>query len=226
MVSKKRDGFSLFIVVLLLFLVSVYLTLMFQPLFNITVSSKEMEDNIKQTIIDRTGLERVYAKLEDNISFKGTLIYEDLEKDYTVSTVMQKMRKVQLHNRNSFNIHNATDIEMSFKYYRIEETEDSKYTIRIFYNDDIIKEYLYLTESTVLKIHTDFLYDKNSHETNYGKYSIELITDNCMVDTMVTYNELDYREILIEGDTIKAILVAENDISIGGLKQLYIKEGD
>jgi hypothetical protein len=76
-----------------------------------------MEDNIKQTIIDRTGLERVYAKLEDNISFKGTLIYEDLEKDYTVSTVMQKMRKVQLHNRNSFNIHNATDIERKIKNY-------------------------------------------------------------------------------------------------------------
>lgn len=199
------------------------------PMLNTTNSIKNAENNTEKYVSSIASKERLHSKLNENISYKGELRYDDIETAYNVNTKSEDYESKSLsfnESGGSLQINNETDINISISSSPKDSKLNHSYSISVEHDGvDIIGEGgKSLTGNNNIKIGKNYLYNEENDSTNYGIYNILVDSKNADVSITVTYNRLAKREIEVTGKDFKESIVIENEeINNLNVVSLYYK---
>jgi len=209
---NKKGAVTISIIVGVLILTLIVITTFMNPILNTSLNLKQSKEIIPDYIDNITGLERVYSILNENVSYKGSVEFPDIQKEYEVSDIDSVYEERVLDfssNLNTFFINNETDIEIQLKFTPYGPT--SSYDVRLVLNDEFeVKNEDDLSTNSVITVNKDFVYDKINNKTNYGEYKLLINANNAQVTATVTYDKLTFRELSLTGDNLEQTLVIDN----------------
>lgn len=234
MINNK--GFvTIYIAMGVLIATSVIIAISYFPIINTVSSLKVVEKSIEPYIEDKIGLERLYGKFYENISYNEVTSFPDIGKLYEVEEKELRFRNVELGlsgtGEISFEIINKTKILVDVDFEKDPDLlphEESYYIVDLLYEGTSILEEEYketFTTGITIEIPETFTYNEDNGVFNYGEYTLIIRVINGNVHADISYEEQAYREIdIIENESIKRTLVIENDTSIGGNIKRYLKK--
>lgn len=201
------------------------------PMLNTAKNVKNAEEDTLQYTKNIAAKERLFSKLNENVSYDGLLDYEDLGVKYNVEEINLINEPVSIFINGSggeFQIINATDVNISLSAVAINPEEEFSYSAELLYNDvnEPITKVENLTTSKNINIEKGFFYDKNSDKTKYGTYKLNLIGTNASVSAKVSYDRLEKREVnLTELDDKEIIenIIIEYDENVDRVSVYYNK---
>lgn len=209
------------ILIITLTITSMLLLIFYQPIFETSknvVKSSLISDKITK---DMNGKERLYSLLNKNISFEGTTLYPDLEKEYKVTTIDEDFEVKELHfnshELNNFFLNNETNIEIEVTVSPLDPLEPFSYGIELMLEEeDLLEETgLDLQADVDINIPANKIYNRETGETKYGEYVLNIPhADNCIVKAVVVYNKLYHREINVESEGFNENITINNDDKI------------
>jgi len=227
----KRKGFTNLIIVVGIMLFSMALISIFGfPLINSYFRTTKAINLVEPYVESMNGLERLYGKFYENISYNETTTYSDLNKIYTVIDKQLDNRPISLtvsgDSNTAFKILNKTDINITINYSPsagLLPGDPTYYNVEIFCAGTSIYNSTNISSGKSITIPSDFLYDKTTGISNYGEYKLIINSVNSDINTNIAYNEQSYRKIEITENTdIKRTLVIENNTSIDGTIKRYL----
>lgn len=223
-IINKRGFTSLFIIVGITVVVLAYLIASSFPTINTVKESKQLENSMELNLKNRIGLERIYSRLYENISYNEYVEYMDIDKKYRVEELVieHEVRELDVWSSSKtmfdIDINNKTWIDVDVTFTEYEDLEPGQwgyYNVYIKYSGAILVDDDF-TESTIASINDRDVYNETTGTFNYGEYHIELTPINGYIDAVVRYKEQMYREInLIENNNIVRKIVLEKDESGG-----------
>lgn len=209
---NKKGAVTISIIVGVLILTLIVITTFLNPILNTSLNLKQSKEIIPDYIDNITGLERVYSILNENVSYKGSVEFPDIQKKYEVSDIDSVYEERVLDfssNLNTFFINNETDIEIQLKFTPYGPT--SSYDVRLVLNDEFeVKSEDGLSTNAIININKEFVYDEINNKTNYGEYKLLINTHNAQVTATVVYNKLTFRELSLTGEDLEQTLVIDN----------------
>lgn len=227
----KRHGFiNLYLVVGVMLFSIIIIAIFGYPLVNSYFRATKAVNLIEPYVESRNGLERLYGKFFENISYNEITEYPDLHKNYQIIDKDIQMRDINLSLSGSgskiFKVLNKTDINIYINYYSTAiEDEPSYYNIKLLFGGNSIYENSNISTGKSITIPNKFLYDETIGNFNYGDYTLVISTVNANVNATISYEEQFYRKVdIIENDDIKRTLVIENNTSIDGTITRYLVE--
>lgn len=213
-------------------IVCIFIIAIFDIVIINSYSSVDSNFSLLQDFInDRSGLERLYGKFYNNISYSKDTYYEDLDKTYKIieDKVIYNdiVETLPYSGSTTFYINNKTDIIIDINYSRytdLEPGEPSYYTINLTCNNKVILNET-LSSGTIITIPSSLIYNEETEKYNYGEYILTLNGVNCNVSANINYKEQTYKKnIIIENDKITRTLILENDIKNKNTKIYFINE--
>lgn len=233
MIGNK--GFStIYVAVSVLLITAAIIAISYFPIINSASSIKASEKALEPYIEDKIGLERLYGKFYENISYNEVTSFPDIGKLYEVEEKELRFRNVELGlsgtGEISFEIINKTKILVDVDFEKDPDLlphEESYYIVDLLYEGTSILEEEYkeiFTTGITIEIPDTFTYNEETGVFNYGEYTLMVLVVNGSVQVDILYEEQTYREVeIIENETIKRTFVIENNISGGGGIKRYLK---
>lgn len=187
---------------------------------------------IEPYITTRNGLERLYSKFYNNMSYNEFTSFTDLNVAYQIKEVEVETRNININSSSdtvSFLVNNKTDIKIDLDYTDLTELPEqvSYYSIKLYYEDELLFNESGLSGDYLITIPSDIVYNDNFESSDYGQYrygQYKLIINsvNCSTSSNISYQEQSYREIeIIENDVLKRTLILKNNTSLDGDIQMY-----
>lgn len=233
MISNK--GFStIYVAMGVLLITAAIIAISYFPIINSASSIKASEKALESYIEDKIGLERLYGKFYENISYNEVISFPDIGKLYEIEEKELYFRDVELGlseaGEISFEIMNKTKVLVDVDFERDPDLlphEESYYIVDLLYEGTSILEEEYkepFITGITIEIPDTFTYNEGTGVFNYGEYTLMVSVINGSIQANIHYEEQAYREMeIIENETIKRTFVIENNTSGGGSIKRYLK---
>lgn len=181
-----------------------------------TIVTSESNKISKNMVSELNGKERIHALLYSNVSYEGEKSYGDLNKKYTVSTVGEEyeQKTLSIYNSSKFKLNNKTDVKVDL-YVTPVDNLICNYSVSIMNGsyDLIGGQGSSLSGDTSFIIKGEKLYNKETDETNYGEYVVNM-DSNCSLSGTITYDNLLKREVLLKTSGYQRnILITRNEFA-------------
>lgn len=219
--NDKRGFVTIGLVISVMLISIIIISIFYKPIVNTTMDVKNSKSITPDYISNLSGQERVYSLLKENVSYKGNVSFEDLNREFKIKTIKEDYEDIELVNPNVFHINNETEITISLEAHPIDSNEPHSYDYTLTLNDEIVSEGGY-NSGTVINIDKEFLYNADKNETNYGRYFLDINSNNCYVSTKVNFRRLKHREIKLSNESMDKIVYIDNNYIGGNLKNINI----
>lgn len=184
-------------------------------LTNSSLSLKNISDKTYSYIVDKTGIERIYSLLYNNISYVGEMSYEDIGKVYIIEEIDSKYDEIVLENKNIFVIDNKTEIIIDIN----KEQEDYFEYFLMLNGQEVYSGF----NNTIINIPEDYIYDYRTNNTRYGVYHLIINPYDTAININIYFKKLHNRKIRLtdEKNNVKYIeIINENNKQIFFIKEM------
>lgn len=198
---NNKGSTSVGILVAVLLVIGIIMGVFFNPMLNLTLNVENSKDIIPNYINNINGMERLYSVLQNNISHNSDVIFEDIDKEYNIEELTAEYENITVGKK--FTIENKTDITVNMEIQPISQDEPYYYDIKLILNEDkVVFNKTNLTNNSTMTVNSDFLYNQETGEINYGDFEIIVDSNNCNVSVKTEYDLLVYREINVSNKNI------------------------
>lgn len=206
MILNKNEKGMIFAstVLLVMLLTFAVLLMMFPPSFSSVKETQKYENYISNDVEYRNNLERVYAKIHENISINNNIIYEDISKIYNINELKNEKIERKIREKTfgekiekNIEINNKTDIIVNILDEEpINEYDTWDYIVSVYYDGVLIKS----EENKNLKIDSKVIYNEDDGVFNYGTYKIIIEPYNAILDFEIKHDKIKERIIEVGND--------------------------
>lgn len=222
--NDKRGFINAGTAITILMLTSVIVIFLYSTTFDTSKIIQSQKGALQEFTATANSKERIYSLLKNNNSFIGKVNYEDLDRSYEVSTVSEEFNEISKSTSSalSFSINNKTDLSISTTLSNVQDS--CSYSIKLSHNGNDIPlgtNNYNLTSGEIFNIDSSEFYDTQTQRSNYGDYSLNVLSSNCTVQANVSYKEIKERILEINGEDLKS----EIKIKGGSVPEISMKEG-